>query len=65
MQAKFKIGDYITHIEGYSGFEDAIITGINGDYYRLKIPCGIATIKISSQVNYEIKKTKRTLDIKV
>ena len=63
-EVKFKVGDYITHIDGYCGFEDAIITGIDGDYYRLKIPNGIATVKISSQVNYEIKTSKRALDIK-
>jgi uncharacterized protein YvpB len=60
--SKFKIGDYITPIEGYSGFRDAIITGMDKEYYYLKIPCGKATMKISSENNYKIKDKNRLLD---
>ena len=64
MQTRFKIGDYITHMEGCSGFEDAIVTGIDENYYHLRIPNGIATVKISAEINYEIKKDKKVLNIR-
>ena len=53
--AKFKVGDYITSIEGYRGFEDAIVTYVDDKEYRLKIPCGSATMLIKMDDCYKLK----------
>ncbi len=62
--AKFKKGDYLTSIEGYSGFIDAIVTDVDKTHYHLKIPNGTATMKISAEVNYRIKDSKKILNMK-
>ena len=59
---KFKPGDVITPIIGYSGFENATVMNTftekkgknkGKQYYTLKILCGTATIPISAEVNYK------------
>lgn len=54
--AKFEVGDYITHVDGYNGFEDAIVTMVDDKFYHLKIVNGTATIRISAEDNYQLKK---------
>ena len=58
---KFKKGDYITPVELYKGFEDAIVIDVDDEYYYLKIPNGKATMKIGAEVNYELKKGRKRL----
>ena len=60
---KFKKGDYITPVELYKGFEDAIVIDVDDEYYYLKIPNGKATMKIGAEVNYELKRDKKRLTI--
>ena len=60
---KFKKGDYITPVELYKGFEDAIVTDVDDEYYYLKIPNGKATMKIGAEVNYELKKDRKRLTL--
>ena len=45
---KFKIGDRITPIEAYRGFDNAVITGKDDKFYYLKIMNGKATIPLSA-----------------
>lgn len=61
---KFKKGDYLTPIEGYTGFEDAIVLSVDDTYYHLKIPNDTATMKIGAEVNYKIKDKNKRLFIK-
>jgi hypothetical protein len=58
---KFQAGDYITHVGGYNGFEDAIVTMIDEKYYHLKIINGLATMPIKAEENYELKKGPKRL----
>ena len=68
MAKKFKVGDVIKPIEGYSGFIDAKVTGITKEtkgphkgkeMYLLKIINGTATILVSSaDACYELKTDK-------
>lgn len=44
----FKVGDVITPLEQYHGFENATITAIDAKYYHLKIVNGRATIPHSA-----------------
>lgn len=57
---KFKKGDTIEVTEYGNGFEKATVKGIieeNGkQYYSLKIMNGTATIPVSAEVNYRLKK---------
>jgi hypothetical protein len=59
--AKFEVGDYITHVDGYNGFEDAIVTMVDDKFYHLKIVNGTATIRISAEDNYQLKKGPKRL----
>ena len=60
VKTKFKVGDVITPKQYYQGFENAQVVGIREDknkrYYVLKIMRGIATIPISAEVGYKLKK---------
>jgi hypothetical protein len=59
---KFKVGDIITPKQYCHGFCDVEITGIVTDMdrecYKVKIPNGIATIPIIVENNYELSKNK-------
>ena len=59
--AKFNVGDYITHVDGYNGFEDAIVTMIDDKNYHLKIINGLATMPLRAEENYELKKGPKRL----
>ncbi len=62
---KFKIGDTIEAIEKGRGFEEATVLNIftetkgknkGKEMYLLKIICGKATVPVSAEVNYQLKK---------
>ena len=59
---KFSIGDIITPVECYHGFDNAKVIGIeekkNRQYYVLKIMNGTATIPVSAEINYKLKTEK-------
>ena len=60
---KFDVGDIITSVADYHGFDDAKVLGtteIKGkQYYILKILCGTATIPVSAEDNYKLKTNKK------
>ena len=55
---RFKVGDVITPIEGYSGFEEARILRIDDKNYYLKIVNGTATMSIKAESCYKLLKDK-------
>lgn len=66
--SKFKIGDTIGVIEMGKGFEEATVLSVftsqekktkGRQMYLLKIINGTATIPVSAEVNYELKKKKK------
>lgn len=63
---KFKKGDTIEAREPGLGFEEATVLGTfiskekrtkGKQMYYLKIICGVATIPVSAEINYQLKKT--------
>lgn len=67
MKPKFKKGDVIGTVETGKGFEEAIVINTftsqekrtkGKQMYLLKIMNGIATIPVSAEVNYELKKKR-------
>lgn len=62
---KFKIGDYLEPVEIGRGFNNAYVMGIytsktgkwkGQEMYLLKIMNGTASIPVSAEVNYKLKK---------
>ena len=57
---KFNVGDNIKPKPLIQGFNKAVVSEINNGYYYLKIPCGMATVKVDIvDNNYQlIEQTK-------
>ena len=55
---KFNVGDVISPLMDYHGFEDAKVIGIleikGRMHYRLRIMNGTATIPVTAEDNYEL-----------
>ena len=66
--SKFKVGDTITPIIGCCGYEDATVLSVftekkgknkGKEYYVLSILNGTATIPVTAENNYKLRKFKK------